>query len=489
MNNIDNSDNYYKLEKIGIGGGGNPVYIVKSLTNLKKFALKKIVVNKDSPEEMQRVINEIKILKQLDHPYLIKYEDSFIHKNKIWIIMEYAEEKDLERKIKYYKSKKEKIEENDVWKYFLQIISAILYLHQNKIIHRDIKGQNILLSKGNVKLGDFGTSKKMDNTNAFANTSLGTPFFLSPEICKGEPYTFKNDNWMIGCVLFELMTLELPFKGNNLPILMKNIINNPTPEINTNYNEELKFLCRNLLKKDMKERISIYEIINRPIVKEKIKAFNIYFNYNNNINISFNNNYFNCINSNCNNNVYGHLNNNKQKEIYLKTETIVEPNIKEENKVYPIDLIKQNNNNKNINPNNNITKNTYISNIKEDFKQNKIVMKKKISEILINNSNSNSDSLTEALTPTNINSPIEHNKGPQYVNHTKSSNYLTKNINLKFYEKNHKKRDNSQNHTPANVNCNYSLSPNKKRTQVYLYEFSYEKNKKCDDDCKVSKEE
>ena len=108
MNNIDNSDNYYKLEKIGIGGGGNPVYIVKSLTNLKKFALKKIVVNKDSPEEMQRVINEIKILKQLDHPYLIKYEDSFIHKNKIWIIMEYAEEKDLERKIKYYKSKKEK---------------------------------------------------------------------------------------------------------------------------------------------------------------------------------------------------------------------------------------------------------------------------------------------------------------------------------------------------------------------------------------------
>ena len=162
---------------------------------------------------------------------------------------------------------------------------------------------------------------------------------------------------MIGCVLFELMTLELPFKGNNLPNLMKNIINNPTPEINTNYNEELKFLCRNLLKKDMKERISIYEIINRPIVKEKIKAFNIYFNYNNNINISFNNNYFNCINSNCNN-VYGHLNNNKQKEIYLKTETIVEPNIKEENKVYPLDLIKQNNNNKNINPNNNITKNT-----------------------------------------------------------------------------------------------------------------------------------
>ena len=71
MNNYDNYDNYFKIEKIGIGGGGNSVYIVKNLTNGKKLALKKIIINKDSPEEMKSCINEIKIFKQLKHPYLI----------------------------------------------------------------------------------------------------------------------------------------------------------------------------------------------------------------------------------------------------------------------------------------------------------------------------------------------------------------------------------------------------------------------------------
>ena len=284
MNNYDNYDNYFKIEKIGIGGGGNSVYIVKNLNTGKKFALKKIIINNDCPEEMQGCLNEINIFKQLNHPYLIKYEDSFLHKNKICIIMEYAEDKDLETKIKNYKSKNLKIPENEIWKYFLQIISGISYLHSNKIIHRDIKGQNILLSKGNVKIGDFGTSKRMENTNSFTDTSLGTPLFLSPEICKGKPYNFKSDNWMIGCVLFQLMNLEYPFKGNNLPILMKHIIENPIPEIIFDYSDELKFLVKNLLKKNMDERISINDILNRPFVKEKIKSLNIYFDNNHKIN-------------------------------------------------------------------------------------------------------------------------------------------------------------------------------------------------------------
>ena len=354
MNNYDNYDNYFKIEKIGIGGGGNSVYIVKNLTNGKKLALKKIIINKDSPEEMKSCINEIKIFKQLKHPYLIEYEDSFLHKNKIYIVMEYANEKDLETKIKNYKLKNEQISENLIWKYFLQIISGISYLHSNKIIHRDIKGQNLLLSDDNIKIGDFGTSKKMDNTNAFANTSLGTPFFLSPEICKGEPYNFKSDIWMIGCVLFELMTLELPFTGNNLPNIMNNIIYNPIPDIsNLNYSDELKFLCVNLLKKNMNERISINDIINRPFVKEKIKSLKIYFdNNNNNIN-NFNNN---IINQNC----------------ISRTQTIEDNSMKIKNYYYPIDLIRQN-------------------------------QKKKITQI---STSSNSDSLTGPQTP-NMSSPSE----------------------------------------------------------------------------------
>ena len=437
MNNYDNYDNYFKIEKIGIGGGGNPVYIVKNLTNGKKLALKKIIINKDSPEEMQSCINEIKILKQLKHPYLIEYEDSFLHKNKIYIVMEYANEKDLETKIKNYKLKNEQISENLIWKYFLQIISGISYLHSNKIIHRDIKGQNLLLSDDNIKIGDFGTSKKMDNTNAFANTSLGTPFFLSPEICKGEPYNFKSDNWMIGCVLFELMTLELPFTGNNLPNIMNNIIYNPIPDIsNLNYSDELKFLCVNLLKKNMNERINLNDIINRPFVKEKIKNLKIYFDNNNNNNNMNNINNFNnnIINQNC----------------ISRTQTIEDNSMKIKNYYYPIDLIRQNQINQNI--------------------------KKKITQI---STSSNSDSLTGPQTP-NMSSPSESENDRKKIIHTNSNYSLTKNNHLISNTINqYKCRGMSQGQLNVNVNCNYSVSPKKKRTTVYQYEIVCDENNIC----------
>ena len=423
MNNYDKYDNYFKIEKIGIGGGGNPVYIVKNLTNGKKLALKKVIINKDSNEEIQSCINEINIFKQLNHPYLIKYEDSFLYKNKICIVMEYANDKDLETKIKNYKLKKEKISEDLIWKYFLQIISGISYLHSNKIIHRDIKGQNILLSNDNVKIGDFGVSKKMDNTNEFANTSLGTPFFLSPEICRGKPYNLKSDNWMIGCVLFELMTLELPFNGINLPVLMNNIIENPIPDIsNLNYSDELKFLCINLLKKNMNERISLNDIINRPFVKEKIKSLNIYFD--------------NSINN---------------QNFYNRTETIVDNSMKINNNFNPIHLIRQSQINQNI--------------------------KKKITQI---STSSNSDSITGPQTPI-IRSPSESENEKKKKIHTNSNYSLTKNTHLINNNTNHY-YNRGISPIPLNVkaNYNYLISPKKKKTKVYQYEIFFEENKICD---------
>jgi len=447
MDNVDNYDNYFKLEKIGIGGGGNPVYIVKNLNTGKKFALKKIIINNDSPEEMQSCLNEINIFKQLNHPYLIKYEDSFLHKNKICIIMEYAEEKDLETKIKNYKSQNLKIPENEIWKYLLQTISGISYLHSNKIIHRDIKVQNILLSKGNVKIGDFGTSKKMDNTNAFTNTSLGTPFFLSPEICKGESYNFKSDNWMIGCVLFELMTLELPFKGNNLPILMQNIINNPIPDINVDYSDELKFIVKGLLKKNMNERISLNEIINRPFVKNKIKSLNIYFDNNNKTN-NINNDNFNI------NNIHNLNNNNNQiiNNSFSRTETIEEKLIKRQNNFNPIDLIRQSHN--------------YNNNINES-----IYNKKQGNQISISINQSNSDEFTGPTTPKMTQN---ENEKKHKINHMNSNYSLNKNHYLNYNKVNFQRgiSPNKLNINKVKIDC--SLSPIRKRKKTEVLEMSFE---------------
>ncbi len=112
------------------------------------------------------------------------------------------------------------MEEKQIMHYFSQLVLAVKYLHDNHIIHRDIKIQNIFLTKeGLIKLGDFGIAKKLDRTDDLAQTSLGTPFYISPEICQGKYYNYKSDSWMMGCVLYELTPLQKPFSGNSIHVL------------------------------------------------------------------------------------------------------------------------------------------------------------------------------------------------------------------------------------------------------------------------------
>lgn len=227
--------------------------------------------------EMAKFDNEINILRKLEHPHLIKYFDSFLYKdNKYCIVMEYADGGDLYKKITEYKKEGKLIEEDKIWYWFLQTCSGLNYLHNNRIIHRDIKSQNVFLSKkGEVKLGDFGISKILKTE--FTETSIGTPYFLSPEICQGEKYNHKSDLWMMGCLLYELATLERPFVGSNLPSLMLNIIKGDIKNINSSYSSHLQNLINQLLSKDPLKRPDIKDFIKDPFIARKVKEFNIDF--------------------------------------------------------------------------------------------------------------------------------------------------------------------------------------------------------------------
>ncbi len=104
--------------------------------------------------------------------------------------------------------------------WFAQLCLGVKHIHSKKVIHRDIKLQNVLLtSKDEIKLGDFGISKLLESTGDFAKTSLGTPYYLSPEICSGKEYNTKTDVWMLGCLLYELCALRKPFEGDSLHVL------------------------------------------------------------------------------------------------------------------------------------------------------------------------------------------------------------------------------------------------------------------------------
>ena len=186
--------------------------------------------------------------------------------------MDYADGGDLSMKIKEQNGKF--FQENKILDWFTQICLAIKHIHDRKILHRDIKSQNIFLMKnGQIKLGDFGIAKCLNQTIDKAKTYVGTPYYLSPEIINSQPYDFKSDIWSLGVLLYEMCALKMPFDASNLPQLYIKIINCNYPPLNNNYSDELKKLVKAMLNETSLKRPNIGDILNYPIIKSRIKKF------------------------------------------------------------------------------------------------------------------------------------------------------------------------------------------------------------------------
>ena len=133
--------------------------------------------------------------------------------------------------------------------YAKQILSAMLYLHENRILHRDLKPQNILLYKDQVKICDFGFAKKMSASTNFLQSLKGTPLYIAPEIIREKPYTHKVDVWSFGIILFELFTGNPAFHATNYPALKPKILHD-SPKYPSNMPVELRDLISGTLEKN-----------------------------------------------------------------------------------------------------------------------------------------------------------------------------------------------------------------------------------------------
>jgi serine/threonine protein kinase len=135
---------------------------------------------------------EIQLLQSLEHPGIVEYVESFQlpKSSMLCIVMAFCEGGDLTNFVK--KQRSMKLAEKDVLDYFVQMALALHYMHSRNILHRDLKTQNIFLKNGFLKLGDFGISKILDNSMDFAQTCIGTPYYMSPELFKNKPYNFKS---------------------------------------------------------------------------------------------------------------------------------------------------------------------------------------------------------------------------------------------------------------------------------------------------------
>ncbi|CAD8090683.1 unnamed protein product [Paramecium sonneborni] len=266
-------DKYVEYETIGRGSYGS-AHLVRSKSDQQVYVAKKIQLFNLKSKEQDDSKREVMLLQKLKHPHIVQYIESFNENDTLIIIMEYCEEGDLSFHINRMSQRKEYFPEQIILNWFLQCALALKYIHEQKILHRDIKSQNIFLSSnGFVKIGDFGISRVLEHTQDQANTVVGTPYYMSPEVCENKPYTYKSDVWSLGCVLYELCNLSHAFKSNNLLGLVNRIVKEQASAIPSHYSKELADLINKLLIKNADQRPHTSEIFNFPLIRNTMQQF------------------------------------------------------------------------------------------------------------------------------------------------------------------------------------------------------------------------
>ncbi|KAL4236853.1 Serine/threonine-protein kinase Nek8 [Mactra antiquata] len=257
-------ENYEKIRVVGRGAYGT-AHLCKRLSDKKNVIIKQIPVEQMTKDERQAALNEVKVLSMLSHPNIIEYYENFLEDKAMMIVMEYAPGGTL---LDYLQSQGTTLlEEEEILHFFAQMLLSIQHVHSKQILHRDLKTQNILLDKMKkvVKIGDFGISKVLSSKSK-AYTVVGTPCYISPELCEGKPYNQKSDIWALGCVLYELASLKRAFEAANLPALILKIMRGTFSPISEHYSCELRSLILSMLHLDPNKRPDINQIMAQPIV-------------------------------------------------------------------------------------------------------------------------------------------------------------------------------------------------------------------------------
>ena len=263
--------NFVLGKKLGKGAFSN-VRLVTRKEDRKIYAMKSVHIGKLDNKEKEAALNEVRILASLSHPNIIGYKEAFYDEasKTLNIVMEYADDGDIAHKIKENLKRRLRFDESTLWEWIIQLLEGLKYLHDNKIMHRDLKCANIFLMKnGQIKIGDLNVSKLAKNN--MAQTQTGTPFYLSPEIWKDQPYDYKCDIWSVGCIIYELCTSRPPFRGTSMKELAHNVLTGYYLPI-SGFSNDMREIIAKMLVVDPRRRASTDELLNCEIIKKRIKS-------------------------------------------------------------------------------------------------------------------------------------------------------------------------------------------------------------------------
>ncbi|XP_073748593.1 serine/threonine-protein kinase Nek1 isoform X9 [Callorhinus ursinus] len=264
-------EKYVRLQKIGEGSFGKAI-LVKSTEDGRQYVIKEINISRMSSKEREESRREVAVLANMKHPNIVQYRESFEENGSLYIVMDYCEGGDLFKRINAQKGIL--FQEDQILDWFVQICLALKHVHDRKILHRDIKSQNIFLTKdGTIQLGDFGIARVLNSTVELARTCIGTPYYLSPEICENKPYNNKSDIWALGCVLYEMCTLKHAFEAGNMKNLVLKIISGSFPPVSLHYSYDLRNLLSQLFKRNPRDRPSVNSILEKGFIAKRIEKF------------------------------------------------------------------------------------------------------------------------------------------------------------------------------------------------------------------------
>ncbi|KAM7408590.1 hypothetical protein PAMA_002350 [Pampus argenteus] len=256
------------IGELGDGAFGK-VYKAQNKQNGTLAAAK--VIDTKTEDELEDYMVEIDILASCNHQYIVKLLDAFYFEGKLWILIEFcaggavdAIMLELERPLT----------EPQIRVVCKQTLDALCYLHENKVIHRDLKAGNILLSlEGDVKLADFGVSAKNTKTFQRRDSFIGTPYWMAPEVVmcetsKDRPYDYKADIWSLGVTLIELAQIEPPnHEMNPMRVLLKIAKSEPPTLMHpSRWSPEFSDFLRKALDKNVDNRWGPVQLLQHPFV-------------------------------------------------------------------------------------------------------------------------------------------------------------------------------------------------------------------------------